>query len=82
MLVSAAHAVHACLLSATPRDLRVNATLLLPTEGTLLMIHCMPGRWIGSAGPEQWCNHMLHSLCIHALELQSFRALPLMMHCN
>ena len=53
MLVSVAHAVLACLPSATPGELQVSARLLLPTEGTLLMIHCMPGGWSGSADPER-----------------------------
>ena len=53
MLVSVAHAVLACLPSATLGELQVYARLLLPTEGTLLMIRCMPGGWIGSADPEQ-----------------------------
>lgn len=52
MLVSVADAVLACLPSAPLGELRVNARLSLLTEGTLLMSHCMPGGWSGSAGPE------------------------------
>jgi hypothetical protein len=82
MFVSVSHAVLACLLSATPGDLRVNASLLLPTEGTLPRIHCMPGHWIGSAGPEQWVQSHIAQSVHSRIGAAVIPALPLIMHCS